>query len=75
MCKLRSAFRERHNEILKARQLQVKEKMRKAEETRKNKLKQLEDYTRWVSYYGLWQSEREVENSVASLESKTEKID
>mgnify|MGYP006953838576 CR=1 FL=1 len=58
-------FQDRHKRIQQARHDAIQAKIRKEEETKRQKLLQLQEYTDAIVSHGLWQSTAEVENMLA----------
>ena len=73
--KIRATFKERHEHILQERKKAQMEKVRKAEELRLKKLKELEKYTDGIIEHGLWQSEAEVDNMLESYPTQKGKLE
>ena len=69
----REKFKVRQKEIHQRRLQILQEKAKKVEELEQKKLKQKEDMTNDIVYFGLWQSENEVDLRLASIPTKTEK--
>ena len=67
-------FKERHAQIIEQRRQANQEKLAKEEEARKRRLRELEKYTAGIIYHGLWQSSSEVDNMMATLETKKLKV-
>ena len=68
----REKFKVRQKEIHQRRLQILQEKAKKVEELEQKKLKQKEDMTNDIVYFGLWQSEN-VDLRLASIPTKTEK--
>ena len=67
-------FKERHAQIIEQRRQANQEKLAKEEEARKRQLRELEKYSADIIYNGLWQSSSEVDNMLATLETKKLKV-
>ena len=72
--KMREEFKKR-TEIIKANQKRkIEESILQAEAIEAKRLERLEGYSQKIIYYGLWQSESEVDRVLNEIKTKTEKI-
>ena len=69
----REKFKTRQKEIHQRRLEMIQEKAKKYEELERKKLKQKENMTNEIIYFGLWQSETEVDQKLLLISSKSEK--
>ena len=65
--KTRKCFKERQQSIQKARRAAVAEIMRKQEELTLKRLRKKEQQTADIVYWGLWQTEQQVDDALASM--------
>ena len=70
----RAAFKKRQQEIQEERIKSIKEKMKKAEEIKKKALQLKEKRTTDIIYWGLWQTEEQVDNVLESITTNHEKV-
>ena len=71
---VRKQFKERQLEIQAARRGGVLHKLGEAEEIKRRCIQKLEQYTLDIMYWGLWEGEHEVDEYLASLQSKSDKL-
>ena len=62
--RVRASFAKRREEIVTARRAKVQAALKKAEELKAKKLQQLEQYTNDIIEFGLWQSEKAVDEEL-----------
>ncbi|XP_072170908.1 uncharacterized protein [Diadema setosum] len=72
--KLKAQFKERVESIRQQKREAMKEKEREKQRREEKRQADLEFYTQEIQYYGLWQSEREVEEMVNSFRSDNDKV-
>ena len=71
----RRKFKSRMAEIEKTRRAHLEEKIKKAEEVEKARLKKLEDFTSSILEWGLWQSNAHVDFHLGTvIKTKTDKL-
>lgn len=69
----RAAFKERKKEIERQQVIAWNEKMRHASELEAKRLEKLECYTNEIIYYGLWQSQEQIDCALEQIKTITEK--
>jgi len=70
----RTKFRDRVLEIERRRKLILEEKMKKAEEAEKAKMKKLQGYTDEILAWGLWQSTEQIDFHLGIIKTTSQKI-
>ena len=71
---LRLTFKRRKDIIMQRRREKLEENMRRKEADEARKLQQQEEITEQVIYYGLWQTEEQVDAVLSTIPTKAEKI-
>lgn len=72
---LKLKFKARIHEIEENRRIAMQEKIQKRENIERERLRKQEAYTNDIVKHGLWQSETEVDNMLATYERVSEKVD
>ena len=72
--KLRQQFKLRQKKLFETRQALIFEKMKKTEESKTRKLRSLENMTNDIVFYGLWQSEEQIDSELATYNSDAQKV-
>nr|XP_054765133.1 uncharacterized protein LOC129271907 [Lytechinus pictus] len=73
--KMKKVYQERREAIVQKRNDLLKEKLRKEEERKEKQVREKELMTQDIIFYGLWQSRDQVEQSMLSIKSKSERLD
>ena len=71
---VRKAFQQRQHDIQAAQRANVLKRLAQAEELQKKQLQKKEQQTLDIYYWGLWQSEGEVDETLATISTKTQKL-
>lgn len=69
-----SKFTERKAEIFEKRRQMLEDNIRKKAEAKQNKQRQIEEYTREMIEFSLWQTENEIDNQIRSYQTKNIQI-
>ncbi|XP_041452431.1 uncharacterized protein LOC121405570 [Lytechinus variegatus] len=72
---LRSLFKERSEAIKQEKMKALEERERERERKEEKRRLDLEHFTQEINYYGLWQSEREVDEMLNTLSTPKQKMD
>ena len=71
----RENYKRRTEEIEANQRIQIEESIIQAEAAETRRLNRLENYSKKIIYFSLWQSEGEVESGLNEVSSKTQKLE
>ncbi|WAR22430.1 hypothetical protein MAR_016404 [Mya arenaria] len=71
---MRRKYKERIDTIKEQRRIKLQEKIRKKEQAERDRIEKQENYTREIIIHGLWQSQAEIDQMLASYETNQQKI-
>ncbi|WAR31189.1 hypothetical protein MAR_033731, partial [Mya arenaria] len=71
---MRRKYKERIDTIKEQRRIKLQEIIRKKEQAERDRIEKQENYTREIIIHGLWQSQAEIDQMLASYETNQQKI-